>query len=144
MKLREKYIKELKRQAFFSVLFFILIISSLGILVYYKINFLYMEKKSQHSAHDDSRDVIDIVKRWRKDFSNYTYDDDSFNCENYSRKFLEFADREGFYCEEVVGCPDNLNPDDLCHNFVQCAIEPQSFNFVNYNGEFPLQRVEKR
>jgi hypothetical protein len=79
-------------------------------------------------------------------YSNYNgtqreYDLIEYNCQNFSRDFVLYAEEQGFYCETISGYNKETKSG---HMWVRCDIEPQSLDFVNYNTEYPDQRVMQR
>jgi len=68
---------------------------------------------------------------------DYDYDAENYNCKNFTQYFLNYADKKGFHCESVNGCTNDGN--ESCHRWVRCDIEPQSFEFVDYNKYYARQ-----
>jgi hypothetical protein len=76
------------------------------------------------------------VSRWSG--TSMTYQKDVYDCTNFTDDFIAWMDDQGAYCRPVIGC--DTNNKSRCHKFATCDIEPQTLEFVNYQGEYPMQR----
>lgn len=86
-------------------------------------------------ADEEMIDFLVVSKRFAR---THKYENESYNCINYSRDFMQTANSLGFKTRMITGC-ENYN--SSCHRFIRLEmdLEPQYGEFVDYSKKYPIQ-----
>jgi hypothetical protein len=90
----------------------------------------------KQATEGEIKDFMLVAERYAV---NHNYNNESFNCLNYTNDLLDICDKLGFACQRVTGCTED---NTSCHAWVRVSVdfEPQTARFTDYSLKYPNQR----
>jgi len=84
----------------------------------------------------DLKEFLIVAQRFAK---NHKYNNETYNCVDYSLDLKEITDELGFRTTVIKGCPESKN--ETCHQWLRMEIDfsPQHAVFTDFSVEYPKQ-----